>query len=78
MCLLAGTKTYCSAAGFASQDAAGPLLGHTEVLQVGCVNLFGQRLQVGGTRFAEVKLLCKQARHQLLPLRLRHASVSYR
>lgn len=40
------TGTYRGAAGFARQDAASPLLGHAEVLLVGCVDLFGQGLQV--------------------------------
>lgn len=69
---------YRGAAGFARQNAAGSLLCHTEVLQVGCVDLLGQGLQVRAAWFAHALLLCEQTRHQLLSLRLGHASVSDR
>lgn len=68
---------YRRAAGFPCQDAAGPLLRHAQILQVGGVDLFGQRLQIRASWFADA-VFCKQARHQLFSLRLGHASVSDR
>lgn len=68
---------YRRAAGLPCQDAAGPFLRHAQILQVGGVDLFGQRLQIRASRFAHI-FLREQARHQFFPLRLRHASVSDR
>ena len=50
--------TYRGAVGLACEDTAGLLLSHTEVFQVGCVDLFGQRLEVCAFRIAKVLFLC--------------------
>lgn len=66
------SNTHRCVAGFASEDAAGLLFGHVEVFQVGIVDVLGEGLQVGHLWVVLAPLICRQPRHQLPLLSLRH------